>query len=383
MALFGSRYRHVQPATAMTAELPPQGAPTFAPKRQRSMWGRLGAMVTPERIATVGAALRDDPGVLQAVLAAQRDERARRDMFGFQVRRAKIEEGQAQDEAAALEAAIAHLPADQQATARLNPEAFAEAQMRRQTGSDWQHGQGYSHAFRVNPDGTVTMGDALPQRPRENIYQPPAGYRGTPDRLEVIPGGPRDATARTPTFGPDQRARVAITYQSAADAVRQLAQMEAGGYNLDQDWGAAGLDALMGRGEDGNVNAIARRWGGEDFQQYVSASSAFEAAMLPILSGAAVTESESRRIIRAVLPQQGDGPTVRRDKVRRRQQMLNGAALIGGMAPPYPELGVPDWAQRYASAHSAASATEDQVIPDGISAEEWNAMTPEERMLFQ
>lgn len=72
--------------------------------------------------------------------------------------------------------------------------------------------------------------------------------------------------------------------------------------------------------------------------------------MLPILSGAAVTESEAQRVVRAVLPRQGDSQAVLAEKARRRRQMLNGAALIGGRQLPYPEETVADWAQRYANA---------------------------------
>lgn len=33
-------------------------------------------------------------------------------------------------------------------------------------GGAWQHGPGYSHLWRPNEDGTVTLGDPLPLRPR-------------------------------------------------------------------------------------------------------------------------------------------------------------------------------------------------------------------------
>lgn len=178
----------------------------------------------------------------------------------------------------------------------------------------------------------------------------PSGYQWNEDgSLSPIRGGPRDPSVspRQSTFGPDQRARAAITYQNANDAVTQLQQLEEGGYNLGQDWGAVAVENMS----DGNPNSmagmVARNWGGQDYQQMRAATSAFESAMLPILSGAAVTESEALRTIRGALPQAGDGPEVTRDKQRRRQQMLNGAALIYGTAPPYPDLGVPPWAERY------------------------------------
>lgn len=214
---------------------------------------------------------------------------------------------------------------------------------------------------------------------------PPSGYRWTPDgNLQPIPGGPRDpnVSPRQSTFGPDQRARAAITYQNAADAVRQLQEMEAGGYNLSQDWGAVAVEGMGGGDPNSMAGAVARQWGGQDYQQMRAASSAFESAMLPILSGAAVTESEALRTIRGALPQVGDGPDVTRDKQRRRQQMLNGAALIYGTPPPFPELGTPPWAQRYLQnlqTQQAPAAVDSGGLPEGVTPEEWDVMTPEER----
>lgn len=156
-------------------------------------------------------------------------------------------------------------------------------------------------------------------------------------------------------FGPDQRARVAITLDPALEASRTLERMDAEAVTrqgthvsdtpLGQDWLARAAEAVPFDG-----GTAARTIGGDDYNRYTSASSAFEAAMLPILSGAAVTESEAQRVVRAVLPRQGDSQAVLAEKARRRRQMLNGAALIGGRQLPYPEETVADWAQRYANA---------------------------------
>jgi hypothetical protein len=188
-------------------------------------------------------------------------------------------------------------------------------------------------------------------------------------------------------FGPDQRARVAITLDPALEAAQTLERMEADavqrqgthGSNtpLGQDWGARMLEAVPWDG-----GTAARMAGGEDYNAYTSASSAFEAAMLPILSGAAVTESEAQRVVRAVLPRQGDTREVLLQKARRRRQMLNGAALIGGRELPYPEEQVADWAQRYAN---AAQQTQQDVAPTGggsldqLSDEELDAL--EQRLM--
>lgn len=149
-------------------------------------------------------------------------------------------------------------------------------------------------------------------------------------------------TARGGTFPSEQRARVAVTYNSALEASNLLQSMENDGYRINQDWGATATDALdMGTGV---ADSWARAAGGEDYNQYESARRSFEAAVLPILSGAAVTPTESRRLIRSVIPSAGDTDAVLADKARRRRQMLNGAATIGGITPPFPNDGVPVWA---------------------------------------
>ena len=218
----------------------------------------------------------------------------------------------------------------------------------------------------------------------------PSGYRWTPDgNLEPIPGGPRDPAQRPNSgFGPDQRARAAITYQNALESAQTIDNLEDGGYSLSDDWGAVAVEGMGGGDPNSMAGGVARTWGGEDYQQARAAMSSFESAMLPILSGAAVTESEAIRTIRGALPQVGDGPEVTAQKRRRRQQMLNGAALIYGTAPPFPELGVPPWAQRYLDTLQGQTAQQpdaatDTGIPNGVTPEEWNEMTPQERALFQ
>ncbi len=210
-------------------------------------------------------------------------------------------------------------------------------------------------------------------------WEPPGGAGGggatysimTPEEVQAAglpPGSYQRNNANNQTtrigataggFGPDQRARVAITLDPALEAAQALERMEADavqrqgshGSNtpLGQDWGARMAEAIPWDG-----GTVARVVGGEDYNAYTSASSAFEAAMLPILSGAAVTESEAQRVVRAVLPRQGDTREVLQQKARRRRQMLNGAALIGGRELPYPDEQVADWAQRYANAAQQA-----------------------------
>lgn len=187
------------------------------------------------------------------------------------------------------------------------------------------------------------------------------GANGRPVRVN-------GASASGGTWPAEQRARVAIMYEPALEASRLIDGMEEGGYRPHHDWGAAALEAVPW---DGGTVA---RWAGGvdmnedqrgDYGRYNSASSTFESSMLPILSGAAVTPSEAQRIIRSALPQVGDSEQVLEEKSRRRQQMLNGAAQIGSRALPYPEAGVPDWAQGGAG--------------DGYDPDDPTTWTPEQR----
>lgn len=88
----------------------------------------------------------------------------------MEAQRAQREDRSAQTQArleaqTAGEAYIAQLPPWQQAQARmqmlLDPEGFAAAAR----GGEWQVGQGYTHAFRPRPDGSIEQGGELPLRP--------------------------------------------------------------------------------------------------------------------------------------------------------------------------------------------------------------------------
>lgn len=86
---------------------------------------------------------------------------------------------------------------------------------------------------------------------------------------------------------------------------------------------------------------VAKSVGGQDYQDYEQAASAFEAQLMPIMSGAAVSPSEARRQIKAALPSLGDSPETLTKKSATRQQMLNGAAKARGLKLPYPDQ--PTW----------------------------------------
>lgn len=122
----------------------------------------------PRTLQILGATLQqiDNPQGQLDALAQNEAERVRYEAEqAAQGRSQKIEESQRLQ----LEQAISSLPPEQQTWARMNPEAFAQAMARAQAGGGWQSGQGYSHLWRPNSDGTVTLGDPLPLRPRQGV----------------------------------------------------------------------------------------------------------------------------------------------------------------------------------------------------------------------
>lgn len=136
--------------------------------------------------------------------------------------------------------------------------------------------------------------------------------------------------------GADARTRLTLGLGPIYQAQERLGQIEAQHGNVfNREWGARALEAVP---FDGGV--AARVFGGPDYRAYEQASRTFEASMMPIFSGAAVTESEAKRFIRANLPQMGDSPEILAEKARNRQMMINAAARLTGEEMPYPDVGV-------------------------------------------
>ena len=100
--------------------------------------------------------------------------------------------------------------------------------------------------------------------------------------------------------------------------------------------GFRGAVADMLDGDNNNAGWLAKTVGGQRYQDYNQAAKSFESAFLPILSGAAVTEPEAQRLIRASLPQRGDSPATLAKKAKNRAMMINGAAGQVGMPPIFP-----------------------------------------------
>lgn len=127
-----------------------------------------------------------------------------------------------------------------------------------------------------------------------------------------------------------------------------MMQMEKAENPLNRDWGATMLDVdipipFTSTAGGGSAmwspgSALAKKVGGQDYQDYTTAASTFESQLMPIMSGAAVSPSEAQRQIRAALPAFGDSKETLATKARTRQMMLNGASKAKGVTLPYPDL---------------------------------------------
>jgi hypothetical protein len=163
------------------------------------------------------------------------------------------------------------------------------------------------------------------------------GPRGGVQRIGSAGGGQGGGSQSAALVGADSRARFMTGLGPLRDAQNNFAALERGGNPLDRDWGAAIVDEYTNIPGLRNIgDAVARRLGGEDYQQYTQARSTYESSLLPILSGAAVTPSEAERLIRADLPQIGDTPEVLARKARNRSQRINAVAEGIGQPAPFP-----------------------------------------------
>lgn len=176
-------------------------------------------------------------------------------------------------------------------------------------------------------DVSATYGAGARQLPNGVIER--VGPRGGVTRIASANGGASgDGSA---LVGADARARFMINLGPLQESQRILEGMQQQGYTPNDDWGAAALEAIPFDG-----GAVARMVGGEDYNRFQQAAKTFEAAILPIMSGAAVTPTEAQRLIRAALPQVGDTPEVLQQKALQRRQMINAVAEGIGKDAPFP-----------------------------------------------
>lgn len=161
-----------------------------------------------------------------------------------------------------------------------------------------------------------------------------------------------DSPSAPLTPGSESRTRVVLGFGPAVEAQRNMYAAERAKPGkvvnpLNEDWGAAVVDGLddnvLAKWAGANTGALARKIGGQDYQDYDQASKSFESAFLPILSGANVTPSEAQRQVRANLPALGDTPATLAQKSKQRAMMINGAADLAGQPRPFPRIGTWDF----------------------------------------
>lgn len=160
---------------------------------------------------------------------------------------------------------------------------------------------------------------------------------------------PLNAGGKPPVQEASMRGRMDLGLAPMMAANQQMRATESAGnpYNLKTNADNAlaklvgSVGVSVGQNQFYPLEAVAKSIGGQDYQTYEQAASAFESQLMPIMSGAAVSPSEARRQIRAALPALGDSEQTLAEKSRTREMMLNGAAKARGLPLPYPK--VPTW----------------------------------------
>ena len=153
------------------------------------------------------------------------------------------------------------------------------------------------------------------------------------------------------TAGAEARTRLKLGLGPTVEAQKNLyaTEVDQGGFG---EGGRNPLDSLRGGlGEwlspENPSNSILTRLsktvGGQRYQDYQQAAKSFEAAFMPILSGAAVTPTEAQRLLQASLPQPGDSGKTLNAKARNRAMMINAAAELLGEKRPFPLVGAYDF----------------------------------------
>lgn len=160
--------------------------------------------------------------------------------------------------------------------------------------------------------------------------------------MTPTPGSPAVAPGGKPS--PETRARIALGLPAAVEAQKNLYAAEGWKPGAANPRGKNPLDTVRGAladvvdGPDNNAGWLAKTIGGQGYQNYQQAAKTYESALLPILSGAAVTDPEAARLIRSDLPQRGDSPATLARKAKNRAMRLNGAATLDGRAPVFPRI---------------------------------------------
>jgi hypothetical protein len=357
----------------------PKPSETFVPEqRRRGMGGIFG----DGRPMGIFRRADGDPGSAINYLLfglegveTMRDRRMTRDMFGFRTRQAKLEEAERERQRQEIEAAIATLPPEMQPWGRLAPNEAAERALAPPPAPDWNLDPVTGQPFAITPQGQVQYGQGrVNVRPTGGgADRAPAGYRFTPDgNLQAIPGGPAatDIERRTEA----QVGRLDTTDRQLSNSIDVLNDV----LGLNERGEPIGPGMINER-TTGQWPDRFREWGfnqdGENLYQQlepVVANIGFEAlaemrrnsATGGALGQVAVREIELlQRTVRSLATSQG-AQQLRDNATAVREQLIKVRDAVRAAREETLQMG-------------------GDGAPAGVTAEEWRAMTPEERALWQ
>lgn len=155
--------------------------------------------------------------------------------------------------------------------------------------------------------------------------------------------------------GAEQRGRIVMSLPNVLAGLTAMTEIEERlGYNPYSD-----NEAAYWTGRIPGANPIEQNMTGDnpDYQAYNQAASTLEQSFVPMFAGAATTESEARRYVRANSPVLGDTIETLRSKRQNLQRLANQAAVIINQPPPYPQAGSLDPRQAALLTPPAAAPT--------------------------
>lgn len=178
------------------------------------------------------------------------------------------------------------------------------------------------------------------------------GFQKSTGQRVVRKGGqwvPIQAGGKPEVVEASVRSRLDMGMPSMIAGQQAMEKVERRGnpFALDQNPGNAAAKVMdsvgvkIGQNDIRPFRPMAKWVGGDDYQEYEQGAASFEAEVMPIKSGAAVSPSEAERQIKAALPELGDSPANLQRKSVTRKTMLNAAARMRGKPLPYPD--VPTW----------------------------------------
>lgn len=230
-----------------------------------------------------------------------------------------------------LEAAISSLPPDQQAIARLNPEAYAEQMTENRFGMKYKEREvpmeGDTVQKQVSTDGGRTWQDFGEPYNRRDPYLVTSQYNPASQQVETfavprssIPPGGGPLGSKAPVQPSDAEFKAAGFAARIADANATLQQYE----GVGADW-----KSLFFSQDDPRIANLLKS---EERQKFEQATRNFVNAVLRRESGAVISEQEFDNAAKQYFPQPGDGPETIAQKRRNRELVYQNMVQSSGRA---------------------------------------------------